>query len=79
MALLQQILPGLLLLMLYSLFLMGMSIAGLVLIVTKRKQLIWKEADTPLPKEAVAKTVYLNVGMVLYVLLCIVSFVLALL
>ncbi len=78
MALLQQILPGFLLLMLYSLFLVGMSIAGLVLIVTKRKQLIWKEAPEQLPKEAAPKAVYLNVGMIVYVLLCLASIILTL-
>ena len=64
---------------LYGMFLIGMSIAGLVLLIAKSRQLIWKEAATPLPKGTAAKTVYLNVGMVLYVLLCVASFVLALL
>lgn len=79
MALLQQILPGLMLMTLYSMLLIGMSIAGLVLIVTKRRQLIWKEAPEQLPEDTAAKTVYLNVGMILYILLCVASFVLALL
>ena len=79
MALLQQILPGLMLMTLYSMLLIGMSIAGLVLIVTKRHQLIWKEAPAQLPEDTAAKTVYLNVGMILYILLCVASFVLALL
>jgi membrane protease YdiL (CAAX protease family) len=72
-------LPGMLVMLLYALFLIGMSIAGLVLLIIKSKQLIWKEAAAPLPKGSAAKTVYLNVGMVLYVLLCVAGFVLALL
>ena len=63
----------------YFVGIIGMSIAGLVLLIAKSRQLIWKEAATPLPKGTAAKTVYLNVGMVLYVLLCVASFVLALL
>lgn len=75
----QQILPGMLLTMLYSLFLIGMSIAGLVLLIVLRREVIWKESDATLPKGTLFKTVYLNIGMVLYVLLCIAAFVLALL
>ncbi len=71
--------PSLLLTALYGMFLIGMSIAGLVLLIVKSRQLIWKEAAAPLPRGTAAKTVYLNVGMVLYILLCIASFVLALL
>lgn len=74
-----EILPGLLLSLLYSLLLGGMSIAGLVLIILKRKELVWKDAETPLPKGTCLKTVYLNVGMVLYILFCLIFFVLALL
>lgn len=76
---LMKVIPGMLLTLLYALFLIGMSIAGLALLIVKCRQLIWKEAAAPLPKGSAVKTVYLNVGMVLYVLLCIASFVLALL
>lgn len=72
-------LPGMLVMLLYALFLIGMFIAGLVLLIVKCKQLVWKEAAAPLPKGSAAKTVYLNVGMVLYILLCIAGFILALL
>lgn len=76
---LTEALPGMLVMLLYALFLIGMSIAGLVLLIVKSKQLVWKEAAAPLPKGSAAKTVYLNVGMVLYVLVCVAGFVLALL
>lgn len=73
-----EILPGMLISLVYSMFLMGMAVAGLVLLIVKRKQLVWQEGDAELPQGTAAKTVYLNVGMVLYILLCGVSFVLAL-
>lgn len=78
-ALYMQMLPGMLLMMLYALLCVGLSIAGLVLLILKCRQLIWKEADAQLPKGSAAKTVYMNVGMVLYVLLCVISMIFALL
>lgn len=77
-ALYSQILPGLSVFLLYALCLMGMVIAGLVLLILRWKKLIWKEAESPLPKGTAAKTVYLNVGMVLYILLCLAFIVLSL-
>jgi len=78
-AMYKDILPGLLLLMLYSTFLMAISIAGLVLLILKIRKLEWKEAATPLPKGTAAKTVYRNAGMILYIVLCVISIILALL
>ena len=78
-ALYAKILPGLAVSMLYSTFLMGMSIAGLVLLIVRRKRAVWEEAENQLPKGSRFKTVYLNAGMLLYILLCLSSFVLALL
>ena len=71
-------LPGYLLLMLYSLFLMGFFVWGLGLIILKWKKLVWKEPEAQLPKGTVVKTAYLNGGMVLYVLLCVGAIVLTL-
>lgn len=79
MALYGEMLPGMMVYLLYALFLMGMSIAGLVLLILKCRRLIWKQADAQLPKGSAFKTVYLNVGMVLYVLLCIAAIILSLL
>ncbi len=73
-----KILPGMLLSSLYALFLIGMSITGLVLLILKCRKLIWKVGDAQLPAGTAVKTVYWNVGMVLYVLLCAASMVLAL-
>lgn len=77
-ALYGEMLPGLMVYLLYALFLMGMAIAGLVLLILKCRQLIWKETQAQLPKGSAAKTVYLNVGMVLYILLCLTSIILSL-
>lgn len=75
MALYSRILPGMLLLLVYFLFLMGMFIAGLVLLIVQSKKLVWKEAPAQLPKGTGFKTVYLNVGMGLFTLICLVSIV----
>lgn len=74
----QQILPGLLLLMGYSLLLIGVSITGLVFFIIKCKKLVWLPAEKQLPKGKCFKTVYLNAGMIVFFLLCIASMVSAL-
>ena len=78
MALMREVLPGLLLTLLYSLFLLGMSIAGLVLLVVRSKRVIWKDSPEQLPQGTAVKTVYLNVGMILYILICVATTVLTL-
>lgn len=78
MALYEQILPGLLLLLGYATLLLGLAITGLVLLIKRCKSLYWADAEEQLPKETAGKTVYLNVGMVLYVLLCMAAIILAL-
>ena len=65
--------------MAYTMLLLGMAIAGLVLLIKKRKKLLWKQSVDQLPAGSEGKTVYGNAGMVLYILLCVVSFALALL
>ena len=77
-AVLGEILPGLLALLAYSLVQWGLAIAGLVLLILKSKRLVFKEAAEPLPEGTAFRSVYLNVGMVLYVLLCGAMIVLAL-
>lgn len=77
-ALYTKILPGLLVFMGYAFVLFGLSIAGFVLILIKRKQMVWLEAPQQLPKGHAVKTVYLNVGMIIYIVLCLASCVLAL-
>ena len=78
-ALYSEILPQLLLVSGYTLALIGMFIAGLVLFIIKCRRLVWKESAAPLPDGSAFRTVYLNTGMVVYVLLCIVMFIVSLL
>lgn len=75
----RDILPELLLSLLYAMILFGCFIAGLILLITERKRLIWKESEEPLSRGTVFKTVYWNAGMVLFALLCLAAFVLVLL
>lgn len=79
MALLGDTLPGFVLYMLYALALIGLAVTGLVLLILKCRKLVWKEAEAQLPKGTSAKTVYLNAGMVLYLLLCLVAIIYSLL
>lgn len=71
-------LPGFLMFMLYALLLIGIAVWGLVLLILKCRRLMWKEGEAQLPEGTAAKTVYGNVGMVLYILLCIASIIIAL-
>lgn len=77
-AIYEQILPGMLMLLGYSLLLLGLSITGLVFFILKCKKLVWLPAEEQLPKGKCFKTVYLNVGMVVFVLLCVLSMISAL-
>ena len=76
--LLMEILPGYLVLMLYSTMLLGLSVFGLVLLILKVRHLTWKETAQQLPKKPALKAAFLNVGMIVYVLVCLVMIVLAL-
>ena len=74
----KEILSGLGLLMVYSTILLGLAITGLVLLIKRFKSMYWTEAEAQLPRGTAAKTVYWNVGMVLYAVLCFASMILAL-
>ena len=63
------ILPGYLLLMVYANLLMGLSIFGLVLLLIRRKKTQWQQSDALLPQDKAGKTVLLNVGMILYMVI----------
>lgn len=68
---LMAVLPGVGALALYGLFIIGLSIAGLVLLILRAKRLVFLPAEEELPKEGRVQTVYANAGMILYALLCI--------
>ena len=74
-----QIMPGYLVMMLYVAALLGLSIWGLVLLLRRRKRFLWKEAESQIPKGTGFKTVCLNGGMIVYILLCLAAMVVSLL
>lgn len=71
-----EILPGLLLILAYSMLLIGFFIAGLVLFIIKVRRLVWKEADEQLPKKTAFRTIYCNFGMIAFVMICLVMIIL---
>lgn len=79
MTLLGDMLPGLVVYMLYAMVLMGLSVAGFVMLMIRRKRLVWQDAALRLPKGATVKTVYRNVGMIVFVLLCLSMIIISLL
>ena len=78
MAVLEPMMSGFVGYMAYAMLLMGFSVWGLVLLILKARKLLWKPAQLPVPQGKVFKTVYLNVGMIVYIIVCLASFVLAL-
>lgn len=63
-------LPSVGALILYGLVIIGLSIAGLVLLILRAKRLVFLPAEEELQKEGRTRTVYGNAGMGLYILLC---------
>ena len=72
------VLPGVLLMTVYAMSLLGISVFGLVLLIIKIRKLSWKEADRQLPGKPALKAALLNVGMIVYTLICLGMIVLAL-
>lgn len=70
-ATLLSVLPGLAALMLYALVLVGLSIAGLVLICVKMSKLVFIPAADEIPKGQQFRSVYCNMGVILFVLSCV--------
>jgi membrane protease YdiL (CAAX protease family) len=73
-----EILPGLLIYFAYAFILYAVVIAGFVLLIIKLTRFKWNQTEKELPKGTVIKIAYLNPGMILYILVCAVFFVLAL-
>ena len=76
---LTEVLPGLLLYMVYSTVIMGLAVFGLVMLIIKRRKLVWKQTRDTLPPGTAIKTTWLNPGMMVYTLLCLSGIVMALL
>lgn len=69
-ALYGSMLPGLTLYLLYSLVLLGGSVAGLVLLVQRCKKLEWMESPISLPTGQHRKAIYLSAGMLVFLIIC---------
>ena len=74
-------LPSLSGFVLYALVLFGVSVAGLILLILRAGKLVFHTAEEELPKEERFKTVWVNVGMILFVVvsigLCVASLIVA--
>lgn len=68
--------PQLVLFGAYILCLIGFTIAGLVLLYVKRRSICFAMAEQELPKGTKFKTVYLNIGMILFAATCLISIIL---
>jgi membrane protease YdiL (CAAX protease family) len=62
--------PGLAYFGLYVLLILGLSVAGFVLLLVRAKKVVLLPAPEELPKEKRVKTVYMNAGMLLFIILC---------
>ncbi len=72
------LIPGLLVYFGYSLILMGLNAWGTVVLVLRLIRFRWRSTELELPKGVRFKTAYLNFGVILLVVLCLGSCVLAL-
>lgn len=72
------ILPGLLIYLVYVLVQLVLVIAGLVIGIVKRKSFTLQPTTEELPREGRVKTVYANVGFILFAILCVAVFLLTL-
>lgn len=64
-------LPQLIGFMLYAFTLLGLSIAGLVVLIVMAKKLVFLPKEEEIEKGKRFKTVYCNVGVILFVMLCV--------
>lgn len=78
-ATLAAVLPGVMLYLGYVFLQLGLVVVGLVLFFLKRKQVQFAPASEELPRENRIRVVYGNVGMMVFVIVCIISIVLNLL
>lgn len=60
------ILPALLILMVYLVFIYGVVITGIILLIVKRKKFTLRQAQVQIPGGKRFKTIMLNVGMILF-------------
>lgn len=69
-------LPDMMAFIFYVLVILGLSIAGLVILIVKIPKLTFLHAEEELVREERFKTVYTNVGAILFILFCVVFIIL---
>lgn len=62
--------------MIYVVLLLGLAIVGLILLICNWKKLQWHPAELQLPRKESLSAAFVNVGMIIYILLCLVLTVL---
>ncbi len=68
-AFIREELPKIMALGMYSLMMIGFAIAGLVLLIVRRKTFTLISAENQLEKGTAFRTIFLNIGMILFILL----------
>lgn len=58
----------------YDLVILGAAIAGIVILICVRKRITFNQGECILPKGMRFRTIFLNLGMILFILLCVVIF-----
>lgn len=79
MKIMKDILPGLAIYFTYAFMLFALSVAGLVILILRLRRLSFDRYPERLQKGERFRTIYLNAGIIIFVILCTMSFVLALL
>lgn len=62
-------------LLIYEVLLYGMALAGIILLIVRRKQFTFNPGIITIPKGNRAKVVWLNAGMILFSIVCLVVFI----
>ena len=75
----QAVTPWTVAFMLYAVLLLGLSVAGIVILLKSRRKLVFLPAEEELEKGERFRTIYVNVGFILFFLICLVVIVLNLL
>lgn len=63
------VMPGLIMLLGYTFIWGGLALAGVVLFIINRKKITWQKTELQLSKENVANAVYMNSGIIAFVIL----------
>ena len=67
MEIMMPIMPGLMMHLAYYAVSFGLSVAGFILYILKKKSIRWTPAESQLPHYEVANTVYMNIGIILFI------------